>query len=69
MIIKTADFRSIKKFYPFYQKVVDQVWQRKYFNFILVHEIISHLAQMTSVEMVFSFHALNFCDSTSSISD
>ena len=32
----------------FLQRVMDPVWQKKSINFILDHEILSHLGQLTS---------------------
>ena len=46
---------------------MDRVWQRKSVNFILVHDVVLHLGQLTSIRPTF-FHALCRCDTTSSIS-
>ena len=51
----------------FLQRVMDPVWQKKSINFILDHEILSHLGQLTSTSLTF-FHAHGRCHTTLSIS-
>ena len=46
---------------------MDRVWQKKSINFILVHETVSHLGQLTSIGPAFSMLSVR-CDTTSFIS-
>ena len=47
----------------FYRRVMVRLWQMKSINFILIHETVSHLGQLTWNGLTF-FHILRGCDTT-----
>ena len=63
VIIATAGFHKIHS--------IEELWiefgKGKSIKFISVHEIVSHLGQLTSIRLIFC-HALSGCDTTLSIS-